>query len=212
MVDSARRVPAWAVLALGFVLAWLPLFWNVWPAWIGVALAQPALIIGWGRLRGERALPWREDAIALLLLWGLSAALLALVVALPLEALRESGALLPALGLSVSAGLVLLGLWRWWPSYALAIRSGARFSRLIAVSGSAGKADAARGLAMAGLVLGVLALVLSLAWPGLLPAVTRWGLLIAQPFLALLAYAAIHRFGAAPIAKPAAPSKLAADD
>jgi ankyrin repeat protein len=212
MVEAARRVPAWAVLVLGFVLAWVPLLWNAWPSCFGLWLAQPLLIIGWGRLRGERALPWREDALSLLLLWGLSAALLALVVALPLESLRESGALLPALGLSLSAGLVLLGLWRWWPSYALAIRSGARFSRLIAVSGSAGKADAWRGLAMAGLVLGVLALGLSLAWPGLLPAATRWWLLIAQPLLALSAFAAIHRYGAAPVAKPVIAPKITSAD
>ena len=211
MVERARRVPAWALLALGFVLAWLPLWWNFWPACLGLWLAQPLLIIGWGRLRGERALPLRDDALALLLLWGVSAALLALVAALPLEALRESGALLPALGLSLSAGLMLLGLWRWWPSYALAIRSGANFSRLVAVSGSAGSADAARGLAMAGVVFAVLALALSVAWPGLLPAITRWWLLIAQPFLAVLAYAAIHRFGAPPVVRPVVARKPDSD-
>ena len=204
MVETSRRVPAWALLALGFVLAWLPFLLNLWPTWLGLLLAQPALIVGWGRLRGDRALPLRDDVLSLLLLWGLSAALLALVVALPLEALRESGALLPALGLSLSAGLVLLGLWRWWPSYALAVRSGARFSRLVAVSGSAGGADALRGLAMAALVLGVLALELGLAWPGLLTASTRLPLLLAQPLLALLAYALIHRYGTPPVALPVA--------
>jgi hypothetical protein len=68
MVEAARRVPAWAVLVLGFVLAWVPLLWNAWPSCFGLWLAQPLLIIGWGRLRGERALPWREDALSLLLL------------------------------------------------------------------------------------------------------------------------------------------------
>jgi ankyrin repeat protein len=211
MVEAVRRVPAWAVLALGLVLAWIPLFWTAWPAWFGVWLAQPALIVGWGQMRGGRALPWREDLLALLLLWGLSAALLALVAALPLEALRESGALLPALGLSVSAGLVLLGLWRWWPSYALAIRSGARFSGLIAVSGSAGAADAWRGLAIAAAVFGVLALALSLAWPGLLPAPLRWWGVLAQPLLALSAYALIHRYGAPPVAGALPQSAVSAE-
>ena len=161
-------MPAWAFLALAFALSWLPLVLAAWPSQLGLWLAQPLLVIGWARLRGDRdrQLPVADDALALLLLWGMAAALLALVAAWPLETLIESGALLPALGLSLCVGVVLLALWRLWPSFALAAHSGGRFARLLAVSGATGPADFRRGLAITGLVFALLAFGLSLAWPG----------------------------------------------
>ena len=80
--------------------------------------------------------------LALLALWALGFAAAALLVAWPLAALRQSGSLPAALGLSAVVGAVLIGLWRTWPLWqgagarrrrpggALARLAGARHPRL----------------------------------------------------------------------------------
>ena len=95
--------------------------------------------------------------------------------------------------LSLCAGFVLLGLWRVWPAFAQAARHPQGFASLLGAATRSGSLDLGRGLEITGLVFGVLALGLGLAWPGLLPAPARHALLWAYPLLCLLAHAEIHR-------------------
>lgn len=199
MADARPALRPWALLALGLGLAWSTLALPTQPVAIALllALAQPVLVLGWSALRGSRDLartrfPLLADLASISLLWLLAEGLLALAVSWPLESLRESGALMPALGLSLSAGFVLVGLWRLWPAFAQASRHGQSFAGLLSAVGDAG---ALRGLAIAAVVFAVIALGLCLAWPGVLPAPARLPVLIAYPLLALAAHAFVHRHG-----------------
>ena len=71
-------------------------------------------------------------------LWALAFALMALMLAWPLLALLETGALVPALLLSACAGFVLIGLWRLWPAFAQAARSARSFPALVAIAARGG--------------------------------------------------------------------------
>lgn len=202
MAERRRGWRAWAGLALGFALAWSALAPLV-PLAVAVLLllAQPALVLGWSGLRGSRDLarpnfPLLTDAVAVGLLWLLPGLLLALVVAWPLQSLRASGALLPALGLSLCAGFVLLAVWRMWRSFAQAARKPQSFAALVSAAWREGDVGDARGLLIALPVFAVLSLVLVLAWPGLVPPLARWPMLLAFPALALALHALVHRGGA----------------
>ena len=101
------KVLPWLALALGVALAGLAAFAGV-PALLGAVLAQPVLALAVSWLRGTRPLApgfnWRGDALALLGVWTLGFVVAALLVAWPLAALRQSGSLPAALGLSAVAG------------------------------------------------------------------------------------------------------------
>ncbi len=198
MVESRRGPWPWGMLALGLALAWLPLAWDMPVFWLGLGLAQPALLLGWSGLRGSRTISrptvaLMADASAVALLWLFAYGLLAVAIAWPLQALRESGALSAALALSFCIGVVLLGLWRLWPAFAQAARQGQSFPALLVAATRGGQANANRGLIITLLVFSVLAPGLALAWPDLVAAPLRWPMLLAYPLLALLAHAGVHR-------------------
>jgi len=149
------------------------------------------------------------DLGGLLTLWGLALVAAAALVAWPLAALRESGGLGATLALSVAAGVVLVGLWRLWPLFQAQERDGGSLAahwRALAAQ----DAGAWRGLGVAALVAGVLASLLLLGWPGLLPELARWSLAGAMALAWPLAHALLQRV--APAAELAAPAFLADED
>ncbi|WP_024868502.1 ankyrin repeat domain-containing protein [Pseudoxanthomonas suwonensis] len=180
MDRPAARVPRAATLALaaGVVLVLLGGMGGVVAA-VAAILAQPALALGVSWWRGTRGAAHPAvlvgDVLPLLGLWAGAAVLAGLLVAWPLAALRESGSLGAALGLSAMASAVLLGLWRTWPVWHALERSGGRLPALwrrlpLQDAGSWG------GLGVAALLALVLAAILLLAWPGLLPEAWHWPL------------------------------------
>ncbi|QQP95204.1 ankyrin repeat domain-containing protein [Lysobacter enzymogenes] len=159
-------------------------------ALLGGALAQPAFALAarlWRR-RDERP-AWKPELLNLAALWGGATAATAALAAWPLSSLLQSGSLLAALGLSVVAGLLLLGLWRLWPLWTGTERDGAplppQWARLPDLD-----LGAWRGLGVAGIVAALVATAVLLAWPGLLSGGARWTLAaafaLASPALHLL--------------------------
>ncbi|MBP8098480.1 MAG: ankyrin repeat domain-containing protein, partial [Arenimonas sp.] len=198
MADRARLIPSAGFILLGLASAWLPV--ALPEPWMlaGLVLAQPALLLGWSGWRGSRDLrkpkfPLVADAASVAILWSLAFALLAMVVGWPLLSLLESGALVPALVLSLCVGCALLGFWRLWPAFAQASRHGQSFTGLVTAATRTGQIELARGLVITLLVFAVLALGLALIWPGIVPANVRLPLLLAYPVLSLLAHMEIHR-------------------
>ena len=199
MAERLRLVWPLALLLLGLLLAWLPLIVDSPLALAGLVLAQPALLLGWSGLRGSREIrrprfPLLVDAASVGLLWTLAFALLALIVAWPLQALLDNGALVPALVLSLCVGFAVLGLWRLWPAFAQAARHGQSFSALLSAATRGGNLELARGLVITLLVFSVLALGLVLIWPGVLSGPSRFSGLLLFPLLALFAHGQIHRW------------------
>ncbi len=180
MDRPAARVPRAATLALaaGVVLVLLGGMGGAVAA-VAAILAQPALALGVSWWRGTRGAAHPAvlvgDVLPLLGLWAGAAVLAGLLLAWPLAALRGSGSLGAALGLSAMASAVLLGLWRTWPVWHALERSGGRLPALwrrlpLQDAGSWG------GLGVAALLALVLAAILLLAWPGLLPEAWHWPL------------------------------------
>jgi ankyrin repeat protein len=152
---------------------------EAWPMAVLATLAQPALALGVSWLRGTRTSPrWPRDAAVLAGTWVAALVVVALLVAWPLRALRETGSLSAAVGLSVAAGVALLLLWRTWPVWhALEIDGGP----VAASWRSLGEVEvgAWRGLGVAAIVASLLGAILALAWPGLVGSGARWPLSIA---------------------------------
>ncbi|MFY2763793.1 ankyrin repeat domain-containing protein [Arenimonas sp. MALMAid1274] len=202
MAEPRRPWMAWAWLAAGLLLSLAPL-WPHPASLAGLWLAQPALALGLGALRGLRPLPGldglaRRDALALAAVWGLGWAGVALAIGWPLSTLRDTGSLASALALSGMAGAVLLCLWRAWPAFGLAERGGGGIPALAAAVGSAGPSDAGRGFVVAVIVALMLGLGLVLVWPGLVPDPYR---LVAVPGALLLSVAGhllLQRLGTPP--------------
>ncbi|MCJ0826446.1 ankyrin repeat domain-containing protein [Luteimonas sp. 50] len=158
---------------------------------LGATLAQPAFALALARWGGpateggvRRAL--QQQALALLVLWGLAALTLALVLAWPLSALLDSGSLAATLALSLVIGLAWLVLWRLWPLWRGVEGEGGSLPRhwqALALLDP----GAWRGLGVAAIVLVLAAMPTVLAWPGLLGEATRWGLAaalaVASPLL-----------------------------
>ncbi len=171
----------------GLVLALLAGFGGVLAAVAGV-LAQPAFAMAarlWRkrrpdsrRLDAPRGIDPRRDGLALLALWGGGGLALALLLAWPLSALVASGSLAAALGVSVVLAGVLVGLWRLWPMWQSVERRGGPLPQAWHALADV-EAGAWRGLVVATVVLGLLGLVVLMAWPGLLPAAVRWSLAVA---------------------------------
>lgn len=174
-LPRTRLVPA--AFAAGVLLSLLGGFGGVLSA-LAICLAQPAFALGVSWSRGTRPGPahWRaagQDALSLLGLWAAGGALLALLVAWPLTALRDSGSLAAALALSVAVAATLLGLWRTWPLWHELEKEGGDLRRAWQHLGGR-ELHAWQGLAVAGAVLLVCALGLVLAWPGLVSARAHW--------------------------------------
>ncbi|MHC9086360.1 ankyrin repeat domain-containing protein [Luteimonas sp. RIT-PG2_3] len=171
---TVSRRPALLALALGLVLAAISAI-GVVPALIAGWLAQPAFALAARWRRGIRPPAWpalRTDIVALLLAWGGALLLVALLVAWPLSALRQTGGLGAALALSAAAGVCLIGLWRTWPLWHGLEREGGSIGahwRALADRDAGSWRGAAAGVSVAV----ALACVLLLAWPGLLPDHTR---------------------------------------
>ncbi|HEU0153915.1 MAG TPA: ankyrin repeat domain-containing protein [Arenimonas sp.] len=216
MAESRRAPVAWAWLLLGAGLA-LAVAWPHPAGLLGAWLAQPALALGLASLRGLRPTPGFDgaglrEARGLALVWLMGLVLVVLATAWPLAALRDTGSLLSALALSGMAGAALLCLWRAWPAFGLAERESGRLPPLAAAVGAGGPAEAGRGFVVALAVFAVLAGSLLVAWPGLVPAPSRWlaagGLLAA----ALAAHALVQRFGGPPAAPSLASLPIYGDD
>ena len=167
----AKQAP-WIATVLGVALAGLTVFGGITAA-AGALLAQPLLALGVSWWRGTRAqasgVGLRDDAAALLALWALGFAAVALLVAWPLSSLRQSGSLPAALGLSAVVGVALIGLWRTWPLWQGLEREG---GTLVAHWRGLAERDlhAWHGLGVAALVALAIGVGGALAWPGIVAA------------------------------------------
>lgn len=172
-------------------------------------LAQPAFALGISWLRRTRPLRplgriAAEDAAALLALWLAGPAAVALLMAWPLAALRQSGSLAAVLGLTVLLSAGLLAAWRTWPLWSDVERLAGTLRRHAGAL-SLRSLGAWRGLGVAACVLTICLLVLLPAWPGLLPAAWRWPAVAANVVLAPLLHLVLQRIPAAsPISARAA--------
>ncbi|MCD7098104.1 ankyrin repeat domain-containing protein [Stenotrophomonas sp. MMGLT7] len=205
--DSAapRRVAAIAVAA-GLALALCAAVGGV-VAVLGVWLAQPTLALGVSWWRRSRALPqkaWpalRALAWPPLAMWGTGLVVLALLVAWPLAALRDSGSLAAALALSVAVSAALLALWRTWPLWQEIDREGGRLDeRWRQLAGQ--DLQSWRGLVVAVLVLVLCAGGVGLAWPGLLPTHVRWPMAALYALLSLGLHVWLQKLPAAAALAP----------
>src|SRR5690606_18356921 len=185
-----RRVPA-AAAAFGMGLVLATGFGGI-VALLAALLAQPALALavrGWRvDLPAGRAALLR-DARALLSLWSLGLLAVVVLVGWPLLELLRGNGLGVVLALSAMAGLCVLGLWRTWPLWHGLEREGgsvARHWQALARRDASGWHGAAAGACVAA----ILACILLLAWPQLLPGAARWALAatsaLAWPLLHLL--------------------------
>ena len=197
-LDTApARWPLWATLAAGALLTLLAGFGGAVAA-IAAIFAQPAFALGVAQLRGRRIVPRKllREAGWLAALWG-AAFLIALAVVLwPLSALREGGSLMAALGVSLVAGVLLLGVWRLWPLWHGQETEGGRLTRHWNELGEL-DAGAWRGLGVAAIVVGMLGATVLLAWPGLLGGVARWVLAALLVPVAPLLHWLLQRFAPA---------------
>ncbi|MCA0197133.1 MAG: ankyrin repeat domain-containing protein [Proteobacteria bacterium] len=208
MAESPARaaVPAWLAFAVGIALAASAGFGGVVALVAGI-LAQPVLALAASWWRGTRAAPAglagvAREVLPLLGLWAGAAAATALLLAWPLTALRHSGSLGAAVGLSAMASAVLLGLWRTWPVWHALERSNGRLGALWRKLPQQ-ETGAWRGLGVAAALALVLAGLLLLAWPGLLPAGWPWPLAGAWTLLLPLLHLALQRVAApAEVAAP----------
>ncbi len=210
----------WLALAAGLALAGLTAFGGVLAA-LGAVLAQPALALAVSWHRRTRALPsgpgWRNEALALLLVWALGFATAALLIAWPLAALRQSGSLPAALGLSAVVGALLIGLWRTWPLWQALERDGGALHRHW--RGLAERdLHAWHGLGVAALLALAIGVGGALAWPNLVPAAARTALAVVYVALLPVLHWGLQRMPGAvalPAAEPvtapeAAPAPVAA--
>ncbi|HJW47375.1 MAG TPA: hypothetical protein VJ484_12940, partial [Lysobacter sp.] len=166
--DAPARWPLWAALAGGGVLTALAGFGGAVAALTSL-LAQPAFALAVAQWRGRaiagtpvdlRALA--REAGWLALLWGAAFALTIAVVSWPLSALQQGGSLLAALGLSMVAGVVLLGLWRVWPLWHGLENEGGTLPRHWRELGEL-EPGAWRGLGVAAIIGAILATIVLLA-------------------------------------------------
>ena len=203
MPERPARQPLRAAFALiaGIGLSLLPLLSHAGWWLIGPWLAQPlfALAAAWwlgSRPAGEEAGRWFPDAVALALLWGAAGSLAVLAMAWPLPMLLQDGSLNAALGTSAAIGIALIMLWRYWPVFARAERTGGGLAAFREATNHEGDAATLSGLLIALAIATILALVLCSAWTGIVASSQlRMLLLIAQAVIAPLLHAAIHRLG-----------------
>jgi len=182
---------------LGIVLAVLAGFGGA-VAVIAAWLAQPALALAVRAMRNGRPLA-REvlsrDARALLALWGGGLLLAGGLVAWPLLSVLQSGGLGAVLALSAVAGLCVLGLWRTWPLWHAVEREGGPLARQWQALGER-DASGWHGMAAAACIAAILAGIVLLAWPQLLPPNGRWLLAGASAIAWPLLHLALQRLPA----------------
>jgi hypothetical protein len=174
---SALRWPLWAALAGGGILTLLAGFGGVIAA-IGATLAQPAFALAMAQWRGRTVADPRElmrEGGWLALLWGVALVLTLAVVSWPMSALLQAGSLLAAFGLSLVAGVVLLGLWRLWPLWHGLENEGGTLPQHWRELGEL-EPGSWRGLGVAAIAATLLAAIVLLAWPDLLGSGARWTL------------------------------------
>ncbi|HEY2347230.1 MAG TPA: ankyrin repeat domain-containing protein [Xanthomonadaceae bacterium] len=205
MPERPARQPLRASLALiaGIGLSLLPLWSEA--SWLlaGPWLAQPlyALGVAWwlgSRPAGEEAGRWLPDAIALAMLWGMAGALAWFAMAWPLPMLMRSGSLAAALGTSAATGIALIVLWRYWPVFARAERTGGGLADFYETAADEGDVATGAGLLIALAIAAILAMVLCAAWDGIATPLLRYALLAVQAALAPLLHATIHKLGSEP--------------
>ena len=202
MTDTSRPRALSIAFAVGAVLALGAAVGGV-PGAILAALAQPAFALGVSWWRRSRALlplkiVARQDLPALLALWTAAPLLLALLLAWPLAALRDSGSLAAVLGLSVLVSAGLLAAWRTWPLWNDVERlDGNLAQHWQALAGR--DLTAWRGLGVAALVIALAALVVLPAWPGLLPEGARWPAALAVVLLSPVLHLLLQRVAPAPL-------------
>jgi uncharacterized protein len=187
MPEQRSHRLAWFATGAAVVLAMLCTMGGVVAVLAGW-LAQPASAIAARSWRHPHThIRWKRDALALALLWGAGLLGAAMIVAWPLEGLRDSATLGHVLVFSGAVGVVLIGLWRTWPLWRSLEGEGGRLSehwRGLAML----DAGAWRGLGFALLAAAGLASILLLAWPDLLPASARWIVALAMT----VAWPALH--------------------
>ena len=151
-----------------------------WLSAVAGTLAQPLYALAARHWRSGAPLSWlrlRHGLPPLSLLWGGVVAALALAIAWPLSALLATGSLLAAFSLSAVSGVALLVMWRLWPLWQGLERDGGalgdHWRALVAV-----ELGAWRGLGVATSVLAIAAMVIVMAWPGLLGSGLRWALVV----------------------------------
>jgi len=200
--ERPARQPLRASLAIaaGIGLSLLPVFVDMPWMLLGAWLAQPLFAIGtawWigSRPAGESADRWVPDAIALAMIWGAAGALAWGAMAWPLPMLLQSGTLGAALGTSFATGVALIVLWRYWPVFARAERTGGGLADLFEAATGDAEVATGRGLLIALAVAAIATLVLVAGWNGLATPTLRTVLLIAQAVVAPMLHAAVHRLG-----------------
>ena len=152
--------------------------------WRVAGAAGAGAAVSWWRGTRLRAsgVAGRTEALALLALWAIGFGVAAVLVAWPLAALRASGSLPAALGLSAVVGVLLIGLWRTWPLWQGLEREGGTLA-----AHWRGLPDrdihAWHGLGVAALVALAIGLGGALAWPGVVPARWQVGLAVAYALL-----------------------------
>ncbi len=191
-----RRRLAGSALVLGLALAVGSVVDGL-PGVLLAALAQPAFALGVSWLRGTRAIrpvaPMLvTDGVSLLVMWLVAPLLLALLLAWPLAALRDSGSLAAALGLGVALSVGLLGVWRTWPLWNDVERLAGALPRHAA---ALARRDLGswRGLGVALLVLLLCTLVVLPAWPELVPPALHWPLVATTALLSPLLHLLLQR-------------------
>jgi ankyrin repeat protein len=197
MPDARNAMLPLAALGIGALLAAVAGIGGVVAA-ICATLAQPAFALAlshWPWRNATAALGQRDllrHALALVVLWSLTALLFAAVLAWPLTALLDSGSLAAALALSLVVGLVLLVLWRLWPLWRGIECEGGSLARHWQALATLDP-GVWRGLGVAAIVIALAAIPSLLAWPGLLGGTARWGLAAASVVVAPLLHWLLQR-------------------
>ncbi|PNS08564.1 ankyrin repeat domain-containing protein [Solilutibacter silvestris] len=203
---TGQAAMPWLAAAAG-VLALLATGFGGWTAALGGAMGSGLLASAWP-LRGNPADRAPRVVTSHVLVWVVAVAIGAVLAAWPLRALMASGSLPAALGLGLAAAIGVVLAWRLWPLWT-SDAGDARFAFAHALA----ERDPARRWAWNGLrpavaVACVIALILVLAWPGVVNGPVRWAFaVLLAALLPLLRFSArIQKVVSEIQAKPPAPA------